>query len=201
MTWRGWREYLPSNLVALPTAPLGDILAHPDLIPSHHHPLLGRPAPEFELTDTEGKAWNLKGLRAGGPVVVIFYQGYSCVHCVRQLFDVNKDLPLFRAVSARVVALSADPPDLTRQRFEQFGPFGFPVLSDPGNTVAHAYQVFRPAPDGKPAGRFLHGTFVIDRQGAVQWVNVGDAPFRRNSALLSHLARIEGRLPALEPGR
>ena len=87
-------EY-PSNVVAAPTAPLGDILAHPDLIPSHHHPRLGRPAPEFELTDAEGKAWNLKGLRAGGPVVVIFYQGYSCVHCVRQLFDVNKDLPVF----------------------------------------------------------------------------------------------------------
>ena len=35
--------------------------------------------------------------------------------------------------------------------------------------------------------------FVIDRHGTVQWVNVGDAPFRCNPALLYQLAEM-GRL-------
>ena len=139
------RDYLPRDQVASPSGSLQEILAHPDLIPTHHHPLLGRQAPDFELADPEGKVWNLRELRDGRPVVLIFYYGYHCVPCVRQLFDVNRDLPLFREVGARVVAISADPPELTRQRFQQYGPFGFPVLSDPGNKVAQAYQVFRRA--------------------------------------------------------
>jgi peroxiredoxin len=115
-------------------------------------------------------------------VVLVFYYGFHCDHCVRQLFDMKRDLPLFREAGAQVVAISADVAELTRQRLRQYGPFGFPVLSDPGNKVAHAYQVFK-------ADLRRHGTFLIDRAGTVQWVNMGDAPFRRNSALLSELVR------------
>ena len=140
---RAARDYLPRDQVASPSGSLQEILAHPDIIPTHHHPLLGRQAPDFELADPEGKVWNLRELLDGRPVVLIFYYGYHCVACVRQLFDVNRDLPLFREVGARVVAISADPPELTRRRFQQYGPFGFPVLSDPGNKVAQAYRVFR----------------------------------------------------------
>jgi peroxiredoxin len=129
---------------------------------------------------------------------LIFYHTY-CDLCDRQLFTDKNDLPLFREVGARVVAISADPPEVTRRRFERFGQFGFPVLSDPGNKVAQAYQVFRREQDGTPADHLLHGTFVIDRQGTVQWVNVGDAPFRSNATLLYVLAKIQGRLPSAQP--
>jgi peroxiredoxin len=171
---------------ASPSGSLGEFLTHPDVIPTHDHPLLGQQAPEFELIEFDGKTWNLRELLADGPVVLIFYYGYYCNHCVRQLFDVNRDLPLFREAGARVVAISADPPELTWQRFQQYGPFAFPVLSDPGNDVAHSYRVFR-------ADLLRHGTFLIDRKGTVRWVNVGDAPFRRNPALLYQLAKMEGR--------
>ncbi|MGH7168927.1 MAG: peroxiredoxin family protein [Gemmataceae bacterium] len=177
-----------SLTVAAPMPSLQEILTHPDLIPTHDHPLVGRQAPDFALADAEGKAWNLRELRAGGSLVLIFYYGYHCPKCVRQLGDVNRDVPLFREVGARVVALSADPPELTRRRFEQYGRFDFLVLSDAGNKVAHAYQVFK-------ADFLRHGIFLIDRDGTVTWVNVGDAPFRRNSALLSHLAKLKGRSP------
>jgi peroxiredoxin len=181
-------DFRPTDQDAALSGSLQEVLAHADLIPSHHHPLLGLQAPDFELADSEGNTWNLSELRTGAPVVLIFYYGFHCNHCVRQLFDVNRDLPLFRELGARVVAISADPAELTRQRYRQYGSFAFPVLSDPGNKVAHAYQVFR-------ADLLRHGTFVIGRDGTVQWVNVGDAPFRRNSALLYQLAKIEGRLP------
>ncbi|OWK44515.1 Alkyl hydroperoxide reductase subunit C-like protein [Fimbriiglobus ruber] len=173
-----------------PVRSLQEILSRPDLIPTHDHPLLGRAAPDFDLIDSEGTAWNLKGLRADGPVVVVFYHSY-CDLCVRQLFDEARDLPLFREVGARVVAISADPPEMTRRRVQESDPFGFPILSDPENKVARAYQVFRRAQDGNPGDRLLHGTFIVDRDGTIRWVNVGDAPFRRDPALLSQLARIQ----------
>ena len=193
-------EGAQATVDSLPRAPattligsLQEVLTHPDVIPSHHHTLLGRPAPSFELSDPGGKSWKLKSLLAGGPVVLIFYYGYHCINCVRQLDDINRELQLFHDAGAKVVAISADPPKLTRERFQQRGPFGFPVLSDPGNKVAHAYQVFR-------ADLLRHGTFLIDRDGRVRWVNVGDAPFHRNRALLYHLAKLEGLLPSAQPG-
>jgi len=184
---RAVRDYLSRDQVASPTGSLQAILAQPDIIPTHDHPLLGRQAPGFELADPEGKVWNLRGLRDGRPVVLIFYYGYHCISCGRQLFEVNRDLPLFAEVGARVIAISPDPPELTRRRFKQYGAFSFTVLSDPGNKVAQAYRVFKRARDGKTADILRHGTFVIDRDGKIQWVNVGDAPFRRNPALLYQL--------------
>ena len=178
----------PSLPVAARTPSLQEILAYPDQIPSHDHPLLGRQAPDFALVDPDGKVWNLRELRTGGSLVLIFYYGYHCPNCVRQLRDVNKDLPLFREIGARVVAVSADPPELTRQQFEQYGRFDFLVLSDPGNKAAHAYQVLK-------AGQLRHGIFLIDHNGTIAWVNVGDAPFRRTPALLCQLAKMEGHLP------
>lgn len=194
------RDYLLRNQVASPSGSLQEILAHPDVIPSHHHPLLGRQAPDFALADPEGKVWNLSELQGGRPVVLIFYYGFHCIHCVRQLSEINRDLPLFRDIGVRVVAISADPPELTRRQFQKYGPFGFRVLSDPGNKVAKVYRVSKGAQDGTTADFLRHGTFVIDRNGAVQWVNVGDMPLRRNPALLYQLARMNGRLPSVEAG-
>jgi thioredoxin-dependent peroxiredoxin len=189
------RDYLPRDEVPSLPRSLQEILAHPDIIPTHNHPLLRQPAPDFELADPEGKVWNLGELRDGHPVVLLFYYGFHCIHCVRQLSDVNRDLPLFGEVGARVIAISADPPELTRQRFQQNGRFGFPVLADPGNKVAQAYRVFRRAQDGTMADIHRHGTFVINRDGMVQWANVGDAPLRRNPALFYQLAKIGGIVP------
>jgi peroxiredoxin len=186
----GTSANLPKNVLSSPSGSLEDILARPDIIPSHDHALLGQNGPDFELADSNGKVWKLSEALDDGPLVLIFYYGYHCVACVRQLFDVNNDLPLFREVSARVVAISADPPELTRRRFQEHGPFGFPVLSDPGNKVAQAYRVFRPAQRGQTGDLLRHGVFVIDQAGTIQWVNVGDAPLRRNSALLYQLSEL-----------
>jgi peroxiredoxin len=182
-----------------PTAgSLQEILAHPDIIPTHHHPLLGRQAPDFELADVEGKVWSVREFLDGHPMVLLFSYGFHCIHCNRQLGDINRDLPLFREVGARVVVISADPPEVMRRSFQQRGPFGFSILSDSSNKVARAYRVFRTAPDGQVELR--HGTFLIDRDGTVQWVNVGDAPFARNPALFSQLVRMEGRWRATQAG-
>lgn len=166
---------------------LQKILARPDVIPSHAHPLLDRQAPAFELADVDGKLWSSEKLQ-GAPLVLIFFYGFHCDHCVRQLFDAHSDLSLFDEVGARVVALSADPLEVIRQRLRQNGPLGFPVLSDTESKVAKTYQVFQ-------EGRMRHATFIIDRRATIRWVNTGDAPFRRNTALLSQVARLEGLLP------
>jgi peroxiredoxin Q/BCP len=159
-----------------------------DPVPTQVHPLLNQAAPEFTLGDVDGRRWTLRELRADGPVVLVFYYGYTCNHCVSQLFGLNKDLDKFRELGTRVVAVSADPPALTRQRYERYGAFDFVVLSDEGSKVAEAFDVFRRKPDGE--GEQSHGTFVIDRAGKVVWANRGEEPFTANRTLLIEVNRL-----------
>ena len=191
------RGFLRERNVRSLSAPLSELLAdtHAELEPTQEHPLLGQPAPDFELTDHGGRAWRLSERLGRGPVVLVFYYGYHCNHCVGQLFALHDDVARFRELGAEVVAVSADPPEWTRERFRQYGAFAFPVLSDPGNTVAQAYGTYRPA-SGKAREDLQHGTFVIGRDGRVQWAYRGNQPFTGNRTLLYELARSEGRLPS-----
>jgi len=112
-----------------------------------------------------------------GPVVLVFYYGYLCDHCVSQLFAIDKDLARFRELGATVLAISPDTAELTRSRFKQYGAFAFPVLSDPGNKVATKYETYVPSATAGQEGDLLHGTFIISRQGKIVWTNRGEAPF------------------------
>ena len=162
-------------------------------IPTQAPRLLGEQAPDFTLDEVSGKPWSLAETQAEGPLVVVFYYGYTCNHCVSQLFGLNKDIEKFSELGARVVAISADPTETTKARFAKYGAFGFPVLSDPGNKVAQTYGVYRPKPMSDE-GDLMHGTFVIDRKGKIVWINTGDEPFIENRTLLVEIARAEGRV-------
>jgi len=190
------REYLRKRQVTPLSEPLTRLLADPgkSLVPTQAHALLGDPAPEFDLEDPSGRRWTLKELTGKGPVVLVFYYGYWCNHCVAQLFALQQDVERFHELGAEVVAVSADPPEQTRERFKRYGKFAFPVLSDPGNKVARAYGVAQQTRGGEDA--LLHGTFVISHDGVVDWCQCGDEPFTGNLTLLHELARMEGRLPA-----
>ena len=179
------------------SAPLAALLADSkyEPIPTQAHSLLLQPAPDFILVDVNRKEFSLAKELKDGPVVLVFYYGYHCNHCVSQLFALDKDLAKFRELGVKVVAISADPPELTRERFKQYGAFGFPVLTDPGNKIAEKYETYVPSAKVGEEGDLLHGTFVISRQGKIVWTNRGDSPFTENRTLLQEIARVEGRLP------
>jgi peroxiredoxin len=162
------------------------------------HPLLDKPAPDFTLTDSNDKPFRLSDAWARGPVVLVFYYGYFCDHCVAQLFGLNDDLKYFRELGAEVVAVSPDLPEETRKKFAEYknkgGAFSFPVLSDPKNKAAELFGAYKPFEPGRPEIS-LHGTFLIDRSGIVRWCNLGESPFTNNRSLLGDLAKLEGRMP------
>jgi peroxiredoxin len=158
-------------------------------IATQPHPLVDKPAPDFTRPDVYGNAWSLHEALRRGPVVLIFYYGYHCNHCVSQLFDASEDYLRFRELAAQVVALSGDDSDLTRKRYQQYGAFSFPVLADPGNKIAQAYGVYRSAANSK-LEQLDHGTFVIDTEGIIRWAAYGDTPFSDNRTLLWELSEL-----------
>ena len=190
------KEYLRGKNVQPLSEPVAGLLAHPDtfLVASQAHPLLGQLAPNFDLVDHTGRHWQLTQLLTRSPVVLVFYYGYHCNPCVSQLFALHADIQRFREIGAEIVAISADAPGITQARFERYGPFAFPVLSDPRNRVAELYGVFTPAKEGHKENLW-HATFVLSRDGKVTWCQWGDEPFANNRMLLYELARLEGHLP------
>ncbi|CAN5188039.1 hypothetical protein BH10PLA2_BH10PLA2_07240 [soil metagenome] len=175
------------------TGALSELLADPSqrTIPTQGHPLLESQAPDFQLTNAFNDRSSLSDALRRGPVVLVFYYGYFCNHCVSQLFALNKDRAFFDELGATIVAISDDSHKLTRERFDKYGPFQFPVLSDPGHRVALAYGTYKPA---AKEGDILHGTFVIARDGRLIWANRGDSPFTDNRTLLRTIAISEGRI-------
>ena len=183
------KAYLRSEKPRPLVEPLHEVLADTKFVPkeSQPHELFGKVAPDFELPDDGGSLVSLKALLDEGPVVLVFYYGYHCNHCVGQLFGLNEDLPRFVEMGTRVVAISGDPVELTAKRFAEYGRFYFPVLSDKDNRVAQQFGTFRPESEGQPE-LLLHGTFVIDTDGTVLWANTGNKPFLDNKSLLTIIA-------------
>ena len=185
------RSYVRKNKPTALTGDLVELLAQPDSfhVKSEEHPLVGKQAPDFTCPDHLGRPWSLAQALRRGPVIVVFYYGYHCDHCVSQLFDLSEDAGYFQQLGAEIVALSPDALATTQDRFAQYGTFAFPVLQDKDYAVAERYGCAWKVP---ASGEYeqKHGCFVVAPSGQIVWANTGDEPFTGNRTLLYELHRL-----------
>ena len=179
------------------TEGLAEVLADSNfrVVESQSHPLRRKAAPEFSLPDDTRTTQSLKELGRNRPLVVVFYLGYGCSHCVAQLLALEKDLHYFRELDADIVAISQDSPEHTSERYKEYGRFSFPVLSAADNKVAEMWGVYERETDERNEERD-HGTFVVDRNGNIIWAVQGKEPFLDSKTLLHIIAAAQGLLPA-----
>jgi peroxiredoxin len=157
-------------------------------VPTQAHPLLGRASPAMVLGDAEANTRDLRSEASTGPVVVVFYLGSSCVACMTHLVELDAAMPRYRARNTKVWAVSADRPELSRERMQRFGRIQIPLLSDSSHAVASTFGVWKQFAGGnQDDGEAMHGTFIVDKGGLVQWAHVGDRPFTDIGALLAEL--------------
>jgi peroxiredoxin len=178
------------------TTGLSEILSTPNFQPaaSQNSPLLNQPAPDFSLPDDSQTLQHLSHLGQNRPLVVVFYLGYGCSHCVAQLVSLERDSHYFRELDADIIAISADSPQHTSERFAEYGRFGFTVLSDADHAVSEKWGVFHPHTE--ETDQWMdHGTFVLDRHGKVIWSQQGGEPWLDNKTLLHVIAKSQGLLP------
>ncbi|HEU5351617.1 MAG TPA: peroxiredoxin-like family protein [Terracidiphilus sp.] len=169
---------------------------------------VGAQAPGFALKDAAGHLVRSADLLALGPLVLKFFRGRWCPYCVTEL-EAWRDLyGRLREQNALLVAIS---PQTPRQSDFMVGQHGlpFPVLTDPGNTVAEQFGLAYTVPDyhrdyllsilvnlpfinGEKSWRLpLPATYVIGRDGRVAFAEA-HADFRvrpePEEALLAALA-------------
>ncbi len=80
---------------------------------------IGSKAPDFKAKDQDGKEVRLKDLLKKGKVVLVFYRGYWCPYCNRELSRLQDSLTLIQEKGATVVAVSPEKPENIRQTVEK----------------------------------------------------------------------------------
>ncbi|MEO8354177.1 MAG: redoxin domain-containing protein, partial [Chthoniobacteraceae bacterium] len=172
-----------------------DAGVHPDLLtlgPMHWGPY---PAPEWSLPNAKNEAVSLAEYR-GHPVLVAFYLGGGCTHCIAQLNELAPLTGDFENSGIRVVAISTEAPDGLQRTFaaakDQTG-FPFPIVSDHEQDIFRAYRAYDDF-EGMP----LHGLFLIDAAGQVRWQNISYQPFTELKWLLGEAQRLLA-IPVSDP--
>ena len=153
------------------------------------------PAPNWSLTGASGKTVSLTQYK-GRPLVLIFYEGSGCLHCATELTSFAQKAREFADNGIAVVAIGTDSPDELKQAVAAYeGSFPFPLLSDAKLDAFKAYRCvdFNNQP--------LHGTFLIDPQGAVRWRQISDRPFNDPAFVLGQAKQLStaGGAVALHP--
>ena len=130
-------------------------------------PEVGRPAPDFELSNQYGEPIRLSDFR-GRNVVVVFYPFAFSGICTGELCEIRDNIGAFEDSDATVLAVSVDSKFSLRAYAEKES-YGFDLLADfwPHGAVARQYGVF-----DTQSGMALRGTFIIDADGVVRYVVV-----------------------------
>jgi len=111
---------------------------------------------------------------SGKPVVLVFYIGGSCAHCMEQLNAVEAAMSEFQKRNLPVVALSPEPMALVGKAHKYAktkGGFPFPLLAA-DKEVFRSYRAWDDFEDVS-----LHAMAVVDGQGRLRWLDVSYEPF------------------------
>jgi peroxiredoxin len=122
---------------------------------------VGMPIPDAELLDAHGSITTLHAAVAGRPTVLVLYRGAWCPYCNLTLRTYQQTLlPRLTQEGAALLAISPQTPDGSLSMQEK-NELAFPVLSDPGNSIARALGALtQPTPEVLAAQR-EHGIDLI----------------------------------------
>ena len=127
---------------------------------------IGDRAPDFTLHDQHGQEFWLSSYAGTKAVLLVFYPFAFTGVCTGELTGFRDRLGEFETTSTTLLAISCDPVYTQRAFADRDGIF-FPLLSDfwPHGAVASAYGVF-----DEREGSATRSSFVVDKDGIVQWV-------------------------------
>ncbi len=177
---------LPADWRAIIT-PAKDLGARPPL--DSLGPFRWRPstAPEWSLTDSTGRTVSLSQYR-GKPVLLLFYLGAGCSHCIEQLTRFAPVADDFSKLGITLIGVSTDTATGLKETFDKIklgSSFPFPLVSDPTQGTFKAYRAFDDF-EQTP----LHGAYLIDGEGRVRWQDISYQPFQQVDFLLEEAQRL-----------
>ncbi len=124
------------------------------------HPMVGLPAPPFQLTTLEGQPINL-GQQLGKNVILLDFWATWCPPCREGLPVIDRLAKEFQDRGAAVYGVNSESPDLVKEFVKKQG-LSLAVLSDTSKKVFEQYNV-----------RGIPQTVLIGKDGVIRNVHVG----------------------------
>jgi thioredoxin-dependent peroxiredoxin len=129
-------------------------------------PLQNTPAPDFSLSDQNGKIHTLASY-LGKWVLIYFYPKDDTPGCTKEACVLRDAFPAFEKLNAQILGVSTDT-ERSHKKFEEKYELPFTLLADTEKTVVKAYGVWAPK---KFMGReflgVLRTSFLINPKGLV----------------------------------
>ena len=164
-----------------PATDIGERPALDLLGPMHWSPYA---APDWVVQSSSGEVFTNKQLQ-GKPVVVLFYLGFGCLHCVEQLHAFDPKLAEFEKAGIEVIAISTESLQSLQEAMKNLEkPLHLKLHADP---FLRSFQAFRCYDDFEQQP--LHGTIAIGPDGKVLWQDIGYEPFMDPDFVLREFQR------------
>lgn len=135
---------------------------------------IGSTAPAWALPDGTGKQRSLAEFQ-GKPAVLFFFKGQACLHCALQVAAFTAQAEAFKQKGIQVIGVTTDTAQALQEAIQAV-PCPFPIVADPDLNIFRAYACHGDGP--------LHGTFLLDAEGKVQWQTIGRDPYMTVKMLL-----------------
>lgn len=122
--------------------------------------VVGNPAPDFTLQDSEGNNYSLSNYKEKNPVIIYFYPKAGTPGCTKQACGIRDSFSKFKENEIVVLGISVDSKESIKD-FINDNELNFPLLSDEEKDVSKAYGVLN------NIGLDSRITFIVDKQGNI----------------------------------
>lgn len=160
---------------------------------------IGTKAPDFTLSTKTAdgpKQITLSENFAKGNTVLLFFPMAFTGTCTKEMCGVSEDFAAYSDVGATVLGISGDNP-FAQEAWAQKEKITIPLLSDYEHEVAKtygvAYESFLPQASLPMGGVPKRASFIIDREGVIQYVEVLE-----DARELPNFEKIKARLAELK---
>lgn len=140
-------------------------------------------APDLQVVDRSGKKVSLQDYK-GKNVILVFFLGDACVHCVGQLKSLNDKSTDFEEQNTVILAVCSQTPAKLKAS-KALDQASIKFLSDNAHENARRFSSYDDFEEIE-----LHSTILIDKEGRVRWKRTGGDPFTNLDFLMGELKRI-----------
>ena len=148
-------------------------------------PVVGDPAPNFQLRDQDGQQHSLQDF-SGKWLVLYFYPKDDTPGCTEEACAFRDDFQQLEEMDAAVVGVSVDSSE-SHAEFATKYHLPFPLLADSGGEVAARYGALLDLSVVKFARRF---TFLIDPQGRLNKMYLSVETSRHSQEIIDDLKQL-----------
>ena len=140
-------------------------------------------APNLKVVNRAGKTVGLQDYK-GKNIVLVFFLGDACVHCVGQLKSLNDRSSEFDGQNTVLLAVCSESPEKLKAS-KALDQSNVIFLSDSAHENARRFSSYDDFEEME-----LHSTILIDKSGRVRWKRTGGDPFTNIDFLINELKRI-----------